>query len=448
MTLQIFNSLTGNKAPLVPLSPGKVKIYVCGPTVYDDPHLGHARNAVVFDVVTRYLKSRGYRVTLVRNLTDIDDKIVQKARTQQQDYKTVGNRYIHRYREAMGRLNVAAPDLEPRATAFIPEMQDLIGRLIQKGHAYPAGGNVYFAVDSFKGYGRLSGRTIHHQAEDRPSPGDTGKKHTADFALWKTVAPREPSWPSPWGPGRPGWHIECSAMSAALLGKVFDIHGGGADLIFPHHENEIAQSECGFGRTPANCWMHHGLVTTGGRKISKSMNNSQKLMDLLEIYPPDAVRLFLLSKRYRHPLALSHRRLGAATRSLARLQRFFASPFKCAVAPDKIGKRHGSLWLRFCSAMDDDFNFPQALAVVFEGIRHVRRHWSEAAGGRVMGSAPGLELIAAELFFICREILGFRFEPAVDETVRRHGRASDSPVSAGSSIGFGNNGFDTGILTG
>jgi cysteinyl-tRNA synthetase len=419
MTLRIFNTLTGAREPLTPLIPGRVKIYVCGPTVYDDPHPGHARSAVVFDVVARYLKARGYRVTLVRNLTDIDDKIIQKARRLEQDYRIVGNRFIYRYQKAMERLNVAAPDAEPRATAFIPEMRDLIGRLIQKGHAYQTGGNVYFAVDSFHRYGRLSGRPPALHGVDGQPLSPHGKKHPADFALWKTAAPQEPSWPSAWGPGRPGWHIECSAMSAALLGEVFDIHGGGTDLIFPHHENEIAQSESVFGKIPANCWMHHGLLTTGGYKISKSQANSQKPTDLLETCPPGAVRLYLLSRRYRHPLEFSHRSLVAATQSFSRLQRFFASCSQNAAPPVEMGKRRGSLWFRFCNAMDDDFNFPLALSVVFEGVRHVNRHLGSASSGRAMDTPAGLKFIAGELFFMCKEILGLRFEPVAAETPSR-----------------------------
>jgi cysteinyl-tRNA synthetase len=419
MTLRIFNTLTGTREPLAPLIPGNVKIYICGPTVYDDPHPGHARSAVVFDVVARYLKARGYRVTLVRNLTDIDDKIVQKSRRLGQDYRILANRYIHRYQKTLGRLNVDAPDSEPRATAFIPEMLDLIGKLVQTGHAYPTGGNVYFAVDSFDRYGRLSGRTLRLPASAGQKPIHQGKRHPADFALWKTTAPQEPTWPSPWGPGRPGWHIECSAMSAALLGDVFDIHGGGADLIFPHHENEIAQSESATGKTPANCWMHHGLLTTGGRKMSKSQTNSQKLADLLEIYPPGAVRLFLLSRRYRHPLEFSHRSLVAATQSFGRLQRFFALFRQGPTPPVEMGKHHGSLWFRFCNALDDDFNFPHALSVVFEGVRHINRQLGNPASRQAVEHAEGLKSIAGELFFMCRAILGLRFEPAAGETALR-----------------------------
>jgi cysteinyl-tRNA synthetase len=416
MPLQIFDTLTGTRKPLNPLIPGHVKIYVCGPTVYDDPHPGHGRNAVVFDVVARYLKARGTRVTLVRNLTAIDDKIVQKARWLRQDYRILTNRHIYRYQKTMERLNVAAPDSEPRPTAFIPEMQDLIGRLIQKGHAYRDGGNVYFAVESFYRYGKLSGRTRRLQGVCGQAPIRQGKRHPADFALWKTTAPQEPSWPSPWGPGRPGWHIECSAMSAALLGDVFDIHGGGADLIFPHHENEIAQSESVSGKTPANCWMHHGLLTAGGRKISKSRANSMKLADLLDACPPGAVRLFMLSRRYRHPLALSNRSLVAATQSFTRLQRFFARSCQSAAPPVEMGRCHGSLWFRFCEAMDDDFNFPRALSVIFEGVRHINRHLYNTASGQALDRSESLKYIAGELFFMCKAILGLRFEPIADES--------------------------------
>jgi cysteinyl-tRNA synthetase len=430
MTLQILNTLSGGKEPLVPLISGKVKIYVCGPTVYDDAHLGHARSAVVFDVVARYLKARQYQVTLVRNLTDIDDKILRQARRLEQDYRRLSDKYIRRYRAAMERLNVATPDAEPCATAYIPEMQDLIKRLIQNGHAYETDGNVYFAVDSFHRYGRLSGRTRWIQGVDGQMLAHEGKKHPADFALWKTALPQEPSWSSPWGQGRPGWHIECSAMSAALLGDVFDIHGGGADLIFPHHENEIAQSESVFGKTPANWWMHHGLVNIGGRKISKSLANSQKLANLLEIYPPGAVRLFLLSKRYRHPLEFSHQRLVAATRSFTRLQRFFAPFSRSAAPPVEMGKRHGSLWFRFCNAMNDDFNFPCALSVVFEGVRHVNRHLGNASWERKSESAADLKLIADDLFFMCKEILGLSFEPIADETAVRRRSATSALTPA------------------
>jgi cysteinyl-tRNA synthetase len=412
--IRVYNSLSRCKQPLIPLTPGRVTIYVCGPTVYDDPHLGHARSAVVYDVIRRYLMTRGFTVTCVRNITDIDDKIIEKACRQNQDFRKLGAHFTHKYHQAMEQLNVLSPDAEPKATDFLLPIQAFISRLMQNGHAYRSGGDVYFAVESFKKYGKLSGRTIQTlSAEDTP-PIQNKKKHPADFALWKMGKPQEPSWPSPWGPGRPGWHIECSAMSAELLGEAFDIHGGGADLIFPHHENEIAQSECIFGKIPANYWMHNGLVHINGEKMSKSLGNSVALNDLLDINPPGALRLLMLSKRYRHPLEFSFDSMRTAARSFARLHRFFSRCFAPSAAPTESGKRPGSLWSQFCTAMDDDFNFPMALSVVFEGIRRINRQMGNTSGARALENSGGLKLVAAELSFMCREILGFRFEPVAE----------------------------------
>ena len=322
MAIHVYNTLTRQEERLNLISPGKVSLYVCGPTVYDDPHLGHARSAVVFDVITRYLKAKGHAVTYVRNLTDIDDKIIEKARQRNQDFKALGQYYTNRYHEAMRLLNVLAPDAEPKATEHIINIRDFISKLIQRGHAYQSGGNVYFAVESFKNYGRLSHRTVPSISSNFSV--EQGKRHPADFALWKEAKPEEPSWPSPWGPGRPGWHIECSAMSSRLLGENYDIHGGGADLVFPHHENEIAQSESLFGRTPANYWMHNGLVYIAGEKMSKSLGNALNLHSLLEIYRPEALRLFLLTKHYRHPVEVTHLALHEASVRLSKLYRFFS----------------------------------------------------------------------------------------------------------------------------
>jgi cysteinyl-tRNA synthetase len=411
MTTRIFNTLTRRKELLIPIAPGQVKIYVCGPTVYAEPHLGHARSAVVFDVIRRYLRARGYSITLVRNVTDIDDKILQKARRQNQDFRKLGAYYLRRYEQAMRRLQVEAPDAQPKATEFILPMQDFISRLLQSGHAYNIGGNVYFAAASFKFYGRLSGRSIQTLATGIEFPHEMEKKHPADFALWKSTKSGEPFWPSPWGPGRPGWHIECSAMSAQLLGKVFDIHGGGADLIFPHHENEIAQSESLFKKTPATYWMHNGLVTVDGRKISKSKGDFLALNDLLDIYFPDALRLLLLSKRYRHPMEFSHPAINAASSNLARLNRFFLHP-TISAGPTGMEKRRGALWSRFCHAMDDDFNFPLALSVVFEGVRMIHRNLGLAPNIRFEETSDELRTAITDLCFMCKEILGFGFKPA------------------------------------
>lgn len=398
MTLCAYNTLSGTKEALVPQSPGKVSIYVCGPTVYDDPHLGHARSAVVFDVITRYLKAREYTVTYVRNVTDIDDKIIATAHRKHQDYRKIGNYYLERYNRAMDRLLVRRPDIEPRASDYILPIQELILKLVQRGHAYRAGRDIYFAVKSFKGYGLLSGRTDATNLPDTTKDIETGKRNPADFALWKGAKPDEPVWPSPWGTGRPGWHIECSAMAAQILGDVFDIHGGGADLVFPHHENEIAQSQSISGKIPARIWMHNGLVTVDGRKISKSTGIPLNLYDLLEIYPPNALRLLLLSKRYRHPVEFSHRNASQAVHAAGRLERFFAS----MEPPMQSDNRRGDVWKRFCLAMDDDFNFPSALSIVFKTVRSCNR--SDQADFESGLGDP--QLIFSDLWYIYQEILG------------------------------------------
>lgn len=415
MPLRIYNTLTRCKDVLTPVTAGEVKIYVCGPTVYDEPHLGHARSAVIFDVIRRYLNVRGYRVTLIRNVTDIDDKILAKARQQNQDFRRLGACYFRNYELAMERLRVARPDAQPKATEFIVPIQKFISKLLQRGHAYAVGGNVYFAVTSFKPYGQLSGRSIQAVAINENLSAETGKRHPADFVLWKTVKPREPFWPSPWGPGRPGWHIECSAMSAHLLGEVYDIHGGGEDLIFPHHENEIAQSESLFKKPPAACWMHHGLVHTGGRKISKSDGRFQTLNDLLEMYPPDALRLFLLSRRYRRPMTFSHQKMESVLKRMARIDRFFSQRDAPAAMPEGRANGCGTLWRRFCSAMDDDFNFPMALAIVFEGIRSIQRAAGFDAKGPCARHLKEHEVAIGDLDLICREIFGFRLGNASTE---------------------------------
>lgn len=414
MAIHVHNTLSRKVEPLEPISPGKMGIYVCGPTVYDDPHLGHARSAVVFDVIVRYLKAKGFGVTYVRNITDIDDKIIEKARQNNQDVKAVSRYYTHRYQEAMRLLNVRDPDAEPKATDHILSMQDFVAKLIQGGHAYPSGGSVYFAVETFKTYGRLSGRSVQSSTIANENADGNGKKHPADFALWKSAKPGEPSWPSAWGLGRPGWHIECSAMSAKLLGETYDIHGGGMDLVFPHHENEIAQSESLFGKPPANSWIHHGLVFIDGGKMSKSLGNTLRLHDLLERFPPEALRLFLLSKQYRHPIEFSHPALQEASARWTRLNGFFSSNAHPAAESGQTAPRRGVLWNRFCRAMDSDFNFPMALSVVFEGIRHINR----TAGNRPnsMGDAPssGRADLVSDIFFVCRKVLGIAVEPPAE----------------------------------
>jgi cysteinyl-tRNA synthetase len=419
MAIHAYNTMSRQVESLKSISPGKVGIYVCGPTVYDDPHLGHARSAVVFDVITRYLRAKGLAVTYVRNITDIDDKIIEKARQRNQDVKVLGQYYAYRYQEAMRLLDVRTPDAEPKATDYILPMQDFISKLIQSGHAYPSGGNVYFAVDSFRNYGRLSGRTFQSLTMPSETASEKGKKHPADFALWKEAKAGEPAWPSPWGFGRPGWHIECSAMSAEFLGDTYDIHGGGMDLVFPHHENEIAQSESLFEKVPANFWIHNGLVSIEGEKMSKSFGNTLNLHDLFEHYAPEALRLFLLSKQYRRPIEFSLSAMKEASARWTRLNRFLSDHFLFAGESFRVGFRRGDLWDRFCSAMDKDFNFPMALAVVFEGIRHINRNTGNLP--KSMGDTPAGSLMGhvSDIFFICREVLGIGQELSAVVSVPR-----------------------------
>ncbi len=409
MTLRIYDSLQRRLTPFAPLTPGQVKIYLCGPTVYDDPHLGHARGAVVFDVVRRYLEVRGYAVTLVRNVTDIDDKLLVRAGQQGRDYRSLATHYLHRYQAAMARLNVRPPEAEPRATAYIKPIIDNVDRLVQGGHAYHRDGSVYFSTAAYREYGKLSGRTFDSVPIDGPHPLTDGKRNPADFALWKASKPEEPFWPNPWGAGRPGWHIECSTMSAHLLGETFDIHGGGVDLIFPHHENEIAQSKSLFKKPPANYWMHHGLVHTGGSKISKSQGRFETLNALLDTYPPDALRLLLLSKRYRHPLDFSPQNLKSALKNISRIYRFFSAFGAPAARLDHKVAGSGPLWSRFCRALDDDFNFPMALAFIFAEIRRINHQYGTSPPGQENRPAPPQAVV--DLFLICTRVLGFHLDP-------------------------------------
>jgi len=419
MAIHAYNTMSRKVEPLEPISPGKMGIYVCGPTVYDDPHLGHARSAVVFDVIVRYLRARGFEVTYARNITDVDDKIIQKARQRNQDVKTVSRYYTHRYQEAMRMLNVRDPDAEPKATDHILLMQDFIAKLIQGGHAYRSSGSVYFAVGTFKKYGRLSGRTVQSSAIAKEKTDGNDKTHPADFALWKSAKHGEPSWPSAWGPGRPGWHIECSAMSAMLLGDTYDIHGGGMDLVFPHHENEIAQSESIFGKPPANFWIHNGLVFIEGEKMSKSLGNTLNLYDLLKQYTPEALRLFLLSKQYRRPIEFSLPAMKETSACWERLHRFFSSDSQLAHEASEIRPCRGELWERFCSAMDKDFNFPMALSVIFEGIRNINRTATDSLKSLNNGFALGLQVQVSDISFICQEILGIGHGPSDLVSVKR-----------------------------
>lgn len=369
--IRIYNTLSQRKEEFRPIEPGKVRMYVCGMTVYDYCHLGHARVLVAFDVITRYLRQRGYEVHYVRNITDIDDKILRRADENGEPYHELTGRMIQAMHEDEARLGVLSPDDEPRATAYIDEIIAMIHKLISAGHAYAAdNGDVYFAVDSFDGYGKLSKKKLEDLLAGARVDVQEAKRSPADFALWKAAKAGEVSWPSPWGDGRPGWHIECSAMSTSCLGDTFDIHGGGPDLLFPHHENEIAQSECATGHTFVHTWMHAGAIRVNKEKMSKSLGNFFTIREIMETYPAEVVRYFLVSSHYRSQVDYSEENLAEAGRTLTRLYHALRGivPAKAADVPES---GHDQ---RFAEAMDDDFNTAGAIAVLHAVANEINQH--------------------------------------------------------------------------
>ncbi len=377
--IQIYNTFTRKKEEFVPLRAGEVRMYVCGVTVYDLSHIGHGRSALVFDVIWRYLRFRGYQVRFIRNFTDVDDRIIKRALEEGVSPRELAERYIEEYRKDMAALGVLEADVEPKATDHIPQMITLIERLLAKGMAYQVDGDVYFEVRRFPRYGRLSGKNVEDLRAGARVAVDERKRDPLDFALWKRSKEGEPAWPSPWGPGRPGWHIECSAMSMHYLGESFDIHGGGEDLVFPHHENEIAQSEAATGHPFVRYWIHNGFVNLGAEKMSKSLGNVLTLKELLRRHDPEALRLYLLGTHYRNPLDFAPERVGAAARGLERFRNLLEEADRLAAkgtpAP---GGDHGLLEevstqrRRFEEVMDDDFNTAQAIAVLFD-LAHLLR---------------------------------------------------------------------------
>ena len=394
--LRIYNTLTRTKEEFRPIEPGRVRMYVCGMTVYDYCHLGHARVLVAFDVVVRYLRSLGYEVTYVRNVTDVDDKIIARANENGEDFRALTRRFTGYMHEDCRALGVLDPDAEPHATHYIEPIVSMVERLIERGAAYQgANGDVYYDVSTFPAYGALSDRKVEDLRSGARVEVDEAKDDPLDFVLWKSSKPGEPSWDSPWGPGRPGWHIECSAMSSACLGSHFDIHGGGMDLQFPHHENEIAQSEAATGGKFVNVWMHNGFVRIDDEKMSKSLGNFFTVRGVLERYPAEAVRFFMLSSHYRSPLNYSEDHLRQADASVRRLYTALRGLDGSLISPDAI--EPDADWLaRFRAAMDDDFNTPEAISVLFDLAREVNRA-RESDPDRARGLAGTLRALGAVL---------------------------------------------------
>lgn len=374
MAMRIYNTLTKSKETFEPTVPGQVKIYVCGPTVYDSCHVGHARSVVVFDVVVRYLRAMDYQVTYVRNFTDVDDKIINRANTVGMDAGQLAEKYISEFHRDMDALNVMRADREPKVTDHIGDIIDIVKTLVDKKSAYLADGDVFYSVETFKDYGKLSGRKLTDMVAGSRVEINENKRNPFDFVLWKAAKPGEPSWPSPWGEGRPGWHIECSAMSSRFLGDTFDIHGGGKDLIFPHHENEIAQSEAAHGRPFARYWMHNGFVNIDNEKMSKSLNNFLMVKDILESYHPESVRLFLLSSHYRSPIDFSDRNLKESEKALDKIYGVLKRLDREAGLADADGEAAaGNYWQAFREAMDDDFNTAKGVGILFNLVKEANR---------------------------------------------------------------------------
>ncbi len=381
MTIRIYNTKTGKKEPLQTITEGIVNLYVCGITAYDYCHLGHARSTIVFDMVVKYLRHRGYTVNFVRNFTDIDDKIIKRAAEQHTTPEELSTRFIQAFHEDMESLGNIRPDIEPKATEHVDDIISLIATLIKRDYAYESHGDVYYRVSKFKTYGQLSGRNIDDmQAGARIAINDQ-KENPMDFALWKTSKEGEPAWNSPWGSGRPGWHIECSAMAKKYFGDTFDIHGGGKDLIFPHHENEIAQSEAASGEIFVNTWIHHGFVTIKDEKMSKSLGNFLTIREMLERYSAETLRLFIFSAGYRTPLDFSDQAMKDAEAGVDKIYTCLAAladlPHQGSDNNPAIGKKDRAklekLGERLESAMDNDFNSAQALGYIFDGVKTINK---------------------------------------------------------------------------
>jgi cysteinyl-tRNA synthetase len=418
MEIQIYNTLSRTKEPFQTLIPGKVSMYVCGPTVYDKAHVGHAMSALVFDIVRRYLEYRGYEVNHVTNYTDVDDKIIQRAMVEGVDPMEVAQRYIDEFDQHLKDLNILPATQYPRATEEINHIIEGVADLVDKGYAYPKDGDVYYRVDKFSEYGKLSGRKVEDMEAGFRIDVDQRKEHPMDFALWKGAKPGEPSWPSPWGNGRPGWHIECSVMSHTCLGEQIDIHGGGNDLIFPHHENEIAQSEAMFGKQFASYWMHNGMMQLSGAKMSKSVGNLVTIDSFLEKYEAAALRMMILNSSYRSPLTFNEETIEHAQKALKRL-RSALRPALPKEGWDPAQLEGPSLQAKesFLAAMDDDFNTASAMGYLFEFVKAINQARDEGADQLSLEKAQALltELVGVlGLDLSVTEVEGGDAEPFIE----------------------------------
>lgn len=418
MTVRVYNTLTRQKEEFVPREPGKVSMYVCGVTPYNHPHIGNARPFVTWDIIKRYLEQCGYQVHHVQNFTDIDDKIIRTAKQEGVTWEVIANRYIASYFAVMDKLNVRRADRYPRVSEHIPEITAMVQGLEDKGFAYAVDGDVYYSVEKFPEYGKLSGRNLEDMKAGARVDIDDRKRHPMDFALWKSAKPEEPSWDSPWGPGRPGWHIECSAMSLKYLGQSFDFHGGGSDLIFPHHENEIAQSEACIGGEPfVRYWLHNGFITLNEEKMSKSLGNFFLVKDILAHYSAEILRFFIVSTHYRSPLDFSDERLTEAGRSLERLRTAVGNCLELNKvehtgendAAKLLHKSAVQAQAEFFAAMDDDFNTALAISSMFALAKELNIYYSAVSSGKSEHDAEAYA-IARDIYFSMAEVLGILVE--------------------------------------
>ncbi len=389
--MKIYNTLTRRKEEFVPLKEGKAGIYACGPTVYNFFHIGNARPFIIFDTLRRYLEYRGYEVTFVQNFTDVDDKMIKRAAEENTTLKALADKYISEYYRDANGLGIRAADIQPKATEHIKDIIALVKTLVDSGHAYESSGDVYFDVSSFEGYGKLSGQSPEDLFAGARVDVSESKKNPGDFALWKAAKPGEDRWESPWGPGRPGWHIECSAMSMKYLGETFDIHGGGQDLIFPHHENEIAQSEAATGKPFAKYWMHNGYINIDNEKMSKSKGNFFTVRDISKKYDLKTVRLFMLSAHYRNPVNFSEELIAQASSAMARIKNC-RDNLKYIIDKGKgpevdVSRDICALEEGFVRAMDDDLNTAEAIGVIFEYIKDINLAFENGGRGKAVNEA-------------------------------------------------------------